>query len=135
MTQRLLILLLILALQACSWPKGREPAKATITGEVVYRERMMLPQGSTVTVRLEDVALQDVAATVIAETSFTPSGGPPFAFELQYYPPQILPKGRYALRARIEAGGRLMFINDTHIDAFPEEGGPVEILVRRVSGN
>jgi putative lipoprotein len=79
--------------------------------------------------------LQDVAATVLATTSFSVATGPPYPFELSYYPPQILPGGRYALSARITHEERLLFINTTHIPAFPDEGGSIDILVSRAASS
>jgi putative lipoprotein len=46
-------------------------------GSVHYLERMMLPPGATLTVSLQDVSLQDVAATKIATDTQTLEGGPP----------------------------------------------------------
>jgi len=105
----------------------------TISGNIWYRERMMLPPNAEIHVFLEDVSRMDVAATVIAETSLKPEGGPPYAFSLRYDPTKIQPKMRYAMRVRIEADGQLMFINTEHIPAFGQASGePVNIMVSRV---
>lgn len=106
----------------------------TIEGNVWYRERIMLPPTAEVRVILEDVAKMDVKAERIAETSFTPQDGPPWEFTLDYDPSKIHERGRYALRARIEANGQLLFINTEHIAAFVQDPGtPVKILVSMVS--
>jgi len=107
---------------------------AEITGSVEYRERSMLPPDSLVTISLEDVAKMDVKAELISSTSFAPQGGPPWNFALAYDPSKIHEKGRYALRARILAGGRLLYTSTEHIPAFQGEAGePVHIMVYRVS--
>lgn len=115
----------------------KKPAKngdQRIAGSVWYRERMLLPPNAEVYVALEDVARMDVAADVIASTRFTPRGGPPWDFSLAYDPARINDRGRYALRARIELDGRLMFINTTRIPAFDHDPGtPVKIMVSRVA--
>ena len=106
-----------------------------IEGNVWYRERMLLPPDSEVSIILEDVARMDVSAELIAVTRFKPQGGPPYSFTLAYDPAKIHEKGRYALRARIEANGRLIFTSTEHIPAFgrtPDQ--PVKIMVSQVSG-
>jgi len=103
----LLLMSVFLGLAGCG---PRLPDTATIKGTVTYRERIMIPAESIVRVQLQDVALQDVAAVQISETSFEAQGGPLYAFELEYFPAQILPQGDYALRATI-----------THEDRPPTE--------------
>lgn len=117
---------------------GSEDLGATrmnkIEGTVWYRERMLLPPDAEVSITLEDVSRLDVRSELIAVTRFMPQGGPPWNFTLEYDPAKIHEKGRYALRARIEAGGRLIFTSTEHIAAFgrkPEK--PVKILVSQVS--
>ena len=105
----------------------------SIEGSVWYRERMALPPNAGIQVFLEDVARMDVASEVIASTRIVPRGGPPWAFSLAYDPAKLNDKGRYVLRARIEADGKLMFINTQQIPAFEAQGGsPIKILVSRV---
>ncbi len=107
----------------------------TIEGSVWYRERMMLPPGAAITVTLEDVSRMDVAADILATTTFSPAGGPPWNFIMEYDPARIDSRHRYAVRARIEVNGQLMFTNTQQIPAFPAaEGEPLEILVSRVGG-
>lgn len=106
----------------------------SISGQVWYRERISLPPIAEIKVYLEDVSKMDVAADVIAMTTLSPESGPPWKFALEYDPAKIDSRNRYALRARIEADGRLLFINTSHIDAFAQpEGAPTDILVSRVS--
>ncbi len=108
-------------------------AMQKIEGSVWYRERMLLPPNAEVYVALEDVAKMDVPADVIADIRFTPKGGPPWDFSLTYDPARLNDKGRYALRARIEVDGRLLFINTTRIPALDHDPGtPLKIMVSRV---
>lgn len=101
-----------------------------IVGEVVYRERMMLPPGSELEIQLQDVSRADAPASVLATVMMTPEGGPPYAFSIDYDPARIDERMRYALRATIRREDRLLFTNTDYIDAFG--GNPVEVLVRRV---
>lgn len=107
-----------------------------IEGSVWHRERMVLPPDAEIRVFLEDVARMDVQSEVVAHTSIAPRDGPPWRFSLPYDPQKLHEKGRYALRVRIEATGRLLFINTENIPAFRRDReAPLEILVSRVGGS
>jgi putative lipoprotein len=94
---------------------------------------MLLPPDAEVSITLEDVARMDVSAELIAVTRFKPQGGPPWTFTLAYDPAKIHEKGRYALRARIEVNGRLIFTSTEYIPAFDREPDkPVKIMVSQV---
>jgi putative lipoprotein len=102
--------LLAFALVVTSYVCGAEREACgmkTIEGSVWYRERMALPPNAEIRVSLEDVSRMDVPSEVIATTSFMPQGGTPWDFTLKYDPQRLHEKGRYVLRARIEANGRL----------------------------
>ena len=108
------------------------PSSAAVTGQVVWRERIMLPPQTKVIVRLQDVSLADAPAKVIAE-AVIPAQIPPVAFSLGYDPAQIPPSARISVSARVEVDGQLRFISDTHIPVI--NGGPtqdVEVLVKGV---
>jgi len=104
-----------------------------LAGSVLYRERVMLPPDADITVSLEDVSKQDVAAGIIATTRLSPAGGPPWDFVLEFDPDRIDSGHRYVLRARIEVNGQLMFTNTEQIPVISKtEDRPLEILVSRV---
>jgi len=106
----------------------------SISGEVWYRERMMLPPGAEITVALQDVSRADAPAVDIGSTRLTAASGPPFPFTIDYDPMRIVPQGRYVLRARIESGGQLLFTNTESIPAFDRSGdAPIRVLVSRVA--
>ena len=123
-------------LTALAYGEGADTSDMkTIEGSVLYRERMMLPPNAEITVTLEDVSKMDVAADIIAIMTFSPAGGPPWDFAMEYDPARIDSRHRYAARARIEVNGQLMFTNTTQIPVFSgAEGKPLEILVSRVGG-
>jgi len=131
-----IIVMLSLVLATHAQAQGFAPqgeAMKSITGQVWYRERMLLPPFAEIKVYLEDVSKMDVAAEVVAMTTLSPEGGPPWKFVLEYDPARIDSRNRYALRARIEVDGRLLFINSSHIAAFTQpEGTPIDILVSHV---
>ncbi|ASI90298.1 MULTISPECIES: YbaY family lipoprotein [Vibrio] len=94
--------------------KKMEDSMSSVKGTIAYRERIALPPNAVVTVKLQDVSLQDVAATVISEQTFTTDGAQvPFDFELSYDMADIKAKHTYSVSARIEVDGKLRFISDT----------------------
>ena len=134
------VTLLVLVSLLCH---GLAPARSSpadtmniIEGTVWYRERMLPPPGAQVIVILEDVSPVSAAADEIAVSRFTPQGGPPWEFKLPYDREKIRPERRYALRVRIEANGRLLFINTEGLPIL-ENGSEkrVRVMVSRVSGD
>jgi putative lipoprotein len=133
----------LLAISAGAFAAGTVAASAdapdaqdrTIEGDVVYRERMMLPDGARVEVELVDVSLADAPATVIARTEIEDAAASPIAYRISYDPALIEPRNSYALQARILNGDTLMFINTTRHSVLGDgdEIGPVEIRVERVA--
>ncbi|MBY6019318.1 YbaY family lipoprotein [Ferrimonas balearica] len=101
-----------------SAPQQESASMETISGQALYRERILLTPGTTMLVVLEDVSKADAMAEVISEQRFEVQGPPPFAFALQYDPAKLVENHRYGLRIRIEEKGELRFINDYHIDPF-----------------
>lgn len=87
----------------------------TVTGTITYPGESALPPDALITVRLVDVSLADAPAEIISEQVITAGGQqPPFAFELTYNPRTFDPRRTYAVQARIESDGQLLYINDTH---------------------
>lgn len=91
------------------------PAAASglrVSGSISYLQRVALPPDSDVIVQLRDVSRVDAKAGILAEQRFTTRSQVPLPFELMVEPAKIDPRMRYAVAARIERGGKLMFIND-----------------------
>ena len=85
-----------------------------VTGRVMYRQRIALPDNAIVKVQLQDVSLQDVAAKVISEQIIETGGKQvPFDFVLPYDPAEIDERFTYAISVRITVDGKLKFINTT----------------------
>ena len=99
---------------------------AEVTGQVLYRERIMLPPDAKVTVTLADTSLADAPAKVIATQVIEGQSAPPFQFALAYDPAQIDARHTYSVSARIEAGGKLRFITDTHTPVITN-GAPTRV--------
>lgn len=87
----------------------------TVQVRASYRERILLPPGHVLTVRIEDVSLADAPARVLAEHVETLDGrGPPYTVTLGFPTSLIDPRHTYAARAEIrDPEGRLRFVTDT----------------------
>lgn len=115
---RLILAPLVLApvlLAACS---SMPEVPATVTEVQVtasYRERIMLPPGHVLTVKVEDVSLADAPARILAEVRQPLDGrAPPYTVTLSAPNDRIDPRHEYAARAEIrDPSGALRFTTDT----------------------
>jgi putative lipoprotein len=99
----------------------------TVTGTVTYRERIALPAGAVISVKLLDVSRQDVAAEVISEQKITTTGQQvPIPFKLAFNPAKIQANHFYAVRAEIKIKDKLAF---TTTKSYPliTNGHPLEV--------
>lgn len=108
-----------------------EPATAataapdSVTGTVTYRNRMALPPTAVVRVVLQDVSLQDVAATVLDSVTIRPNRRQvPFAFALRYDPARIEPGNTYTVQARSRPAPAGLY--QQPFNPYPEFSAPVE---------
>ena len=102
---------------------GRDMAVVNVTA--TYRERILLPPGHVLTVRVEDVSLMDAPSRVMVEYSTALDGrAPPYQATLSIPRSQIVANNTYAVRAEIrDAAGRLRFTTDTR-HAVLTQGAP-----------
>jgi uncharacterized lipoprotein YbaY len=107
----------------------------TITGQVMYRERKMLPPGAELIVTLEDVSKMDVASTVITSSSQVLKGAPPYDFSLTFAKSAIDERMRYSVRAKIKLADRLLFTSTEQLDPFKQVDRPIAITLSMVSQN
>ena len=87
-------------------------SNASFDGEVFYRERIALPPSARLSVSLEDVPGRRPSVQLASQTREITSQVP-LAFHLEYDPKQVKPGHSYAVSARIELNGQLLFINTT----------------------
>lgn len=110
---RMIVLSLFgLLLAGCATTPTQAGPTATVSGNVLYLERIALPRPGNLLVTLHDVSRADAAAIVIArqEIDIIDGAGPPFPFTLVYEPGGLDPRGRYVVRAEVrDAGGDLLF--------------------------
>jgi putative lipoprotein len=110
--KKLSLIVLSALLGACS--SWHSAPVASLDGEVFYLQRIALPPSAVLSVTLQDVSLADAPALAIARQSGPITGQVPLPFHLEYDPTQIQPGHRYAVSARIEAEGNLLFISTEH---------------------
>ena len=125
-----------LTLAACATTAPSEPARdadaAVVTVTALYRERIMLPPGHVLTVRVEDVSLADAPARVMVEAQEPIAGAPPYRVVLAFSGAEVDPRHTYAVRADIrDPSGALVFVTDTR-HAVLTHGAPAsaEIVLK-----
>lgn len=123
MRQVLLALPAALMLSGCVATFGSNattPVEVTVT----YRERIMLPPGHVLTVRIEDVSRADAPAVTMAQTRRPLDGAPPYSVSLSVPTARIDPRHTYAARAEIrDPAGALRFTTDAR-HAVLTQGAP-----------
>ncbi|MGY4523802.1 YbaY family lipoprotein [Pseudomonas sp. TE21394] len=115
-------------LAACS--SHTPPSQASLDGEVFYLQRSALPATATLSVELQDVSLMDAPAVVLARQAGPVKGNVPLPFHLAYDPSQVKPGHRYAVSARIELDGRLLFINTEHHGVRLDGNDPQPVRIK-----
>ena len=85
-----------------------------------YRERILMPNGSTLRITIEDVSLADAPSVIMAEHTETLEGrGPPYSVVLEVPRSQVQLNHTYAARAEIRTpDGRLRFVTDTRYEVM-----------------
>lgn len=121
---------LALLMSAC----GSDEAPAgTLTGTVLSEEfdTVDLPDGSTVEVQFADISLADAPASVVASQTIDTTELP-VDYSLEW-DDELDERFTYAVSARVEHDGKLLFINDT---AFIYEPGDevIDVVVISVDG-
>jgi putative lipoprotein len=128
-------MLRFLVLGFCCLAACAAQVSGQVKGTATYRERTALPPDAVFEATLEDVSKADARAEVIGRTRIDRPGNPPIAFEIRYDASRIDPARRYAVRARILAGGKLFFTTDRSYPVLTGgQGSEVALLLRRVGG-
>ena len=101
---------LALATVVTSVPAEQTTPTASITGQVLYRERMALPPDAVVRVWLETAAEPERPARRVAEITVPTEGKQvPIPFALPYDPARISPAKPYLVRATIRSDDQVLF--------------------------
>nr|WP_086940705.1 YbaY family lipoprotein [Thaumasiovibrio occultus] len=129
-------LIAALIITACTSIVIADNQRGQVTGEVMYRERIALPDDAKITVSLQDVSKMDVAAEVISQHVFLSRGEQvPLSYALSFDRDKIRPNHTYAVSARIEVDGKLWFITDTQYRVItdPENTEIMNLLLVKVN--
>ena len=114
---------------------GGGKAIPVITGSVFYRERIALPPDAALEVTVEDVSRADAPAPIIGQLRVMPTGQVPISFETPYDPNRVEPGHRYAVRARILVGDRLLYTTTQQFPVLTQGAGTHldRMLLQRVA--
>jgi putative lipoprotein len=110
------------------------PRKVTVSA--TYRERIMVPDGSELDVRIVDVTKSDSATTTVAESKAKVKGGPPYQVSLEIPPEIFIDSSRYHARARItRPDSTVMFHTRPGVPVLTfGAGDSVEVVMRMGDG-
>ncbi|CAF1550475.1 unnamed protein product [Adineta ricciae] len=121
-----------------TWNQGARQTQATVRGNLLNEDTSPLPYGSQISVSLVDVSLQDVASRPLNTMVLYGSYRFPIAFEIPYSMMQVQQNGntigQYAIQARIEKDGQLLYINDqyTPVQLIPAPINPVNVMMKKI---
>ena len=130
--------------QTIEWSPEPEPQPApaavavavrdgTLRGSVVYRERIAMPVGAVVMVRLLDTSRADAPAEVIGQQVIREASDVPVAFEIGYDPEGIDGAHAYAAAAQIVVDGQVAWQSTMHHPVLTRGAGDsATIMVARV---
>ena len=130
-TLPILILVTMILITACGVPEPPTAAEC-VTGDVVYRQKIALPQDAVVQIQIINASLMDAPAEVLGEQIITEPGQVPIPYEVCYDPSEINDNLMYSVSARITNGsGDLLFISDT-VTPVITNGNPTEDVLINV---
>jgi putative lipoprotein len=102
---------------------------ATVSGSILYRERIALGPDATVEVKLADVSLADAPSTTIGEITIVDVGQVPIAFEIEYDPEVIDERYTYAIQAKIYERGELRFVTASHYPVLTRDSASHDLNI------
>jgi putative lipoprotein len=135
------VLVVFASLSSFGWTQGTNQAVSsssssqnTVSGNVVYRERIALPPDAAIEVKVQDISASNAPKT-IAETVFAPEGKQvPIPFQLSYNPADVNPAHRYQVSANISVNGKPMFITRTPLWVITQGAkSQVDILLQQAA--
>ena len=109
-------------------------APVTVSGTVTYRQRIALPPDAVAIVQVRDVSLSDAPSITVVEQRIEPAGQVPIPFTLEVPAAALTTGHRYGVTARIEVGGELEWISDTHHPVAVDGPTTVEIPLVQSAG-
>lgn len=99
----------------------------SVAGTAMYRERMALPPDAVFEAVLQDVSRADAPAIELGKAVLNPAGQTPFRFVIQYDDKAVDARHRYAVRATVRHGSRVLFTTDTYVPALGDTPLPLQL--------
>jgi putative lipoprotein len=106
-----LVILLLVLLASGGCTTTRVEKMGAITGTVTYFQRIAMPPGAVVELKL--VEAHKGANKTIVERKITSPGEVPVPFTLGYNPKEMRPDRKYAVQARILVDGKPWYVTQT----------------------
>lgn len=102
-------------------PLTAAPVRAgSLSGTASLPRQFSVPRDAVFEAVLIDTALADAPARELGRVRLQPAGPSPWRFTIPYREAELPPWGRYAVRASVHQGKRLLFTTDTFNPAFGE---------------
>jgi putative lipoprotein len=109
------------------------PTLRVVSGRVSFRERIALPPGAVVTVRVADVSRADGPAVILAQNAIAVLGQLPVPFELAVDAADIDERADIAVWARLRSVVGT-WVSDTHTPVLTRgAGNTADVVVRRTT--
>lgn len=139
-TGLVLLIVAVLAMFGCATASADEgdpvADSQTLNGSVILRQPAALPDGTLMTVTLEDVSLADAPAVTLGQTQFeVRNQQPPIPFAVVYPTSAVRPGALYAARARLTLGDQLLFTTTERNQVDPLNPLPIELVLDPVPTN
>ncbi len=125
----LVALALSLAAVSCASSNMDKDEMATVTGAISYAERIALGPDAVAHIRIVDLDLVDKPGYLVAQKAIHSPGQVPIQFELTYWMERVESGHTYALQARIEDGGRVIFKTAEDVKFDAKEPAPQELVL------
>jgi putative lipoprotein len=108
-----------------------------VTGNILYKEKVALPKGSIIEIKLVDISRQDVSAITISEKKIITNGDQiPFNFKLPFNAKKINPRYTYAIQAKIFIDNQLSFINtESYLVITRNNPINIDLILTKVTSN
>lgn len=121
-------LVILLTLTGCLKQTRTLAPEETITGEATYRERILLPEGATLTITLDEVS-DSTTSKRLFSTKQPLSATPPYAFSLTYPTAEVSQYNKYVIYTTIHVGDELRFLGSTPFKPFADTTVPLNIML------
>jgi len=107
---------------------------SSVSGKAFYNDENTLPKNARFEVTLEDVSLADAPSVMIGKQVIDPAGQIPIYFKIDFDDAKIKLGQRYAVRAEITQGKRLLYVTDSFNPVFVgNDNHQLNLVLKRVA--